>query len=846
MLDAPVQEPAITAAGSGPAASHSFATELAAAEAWLRAGGRSPFPFQQEAWWAYLAGESGLINAPTGTGKTLSAWLGPVLEARHGLNAKARLPAPRVLWITPLRALANDLLGHLREPLGALQVPWSVEIRTGDTSGAVRRRQRERPPDALIITPESLSLLLSYESSCEQLRHLAAVVVDEWHELLGSKRGVLLELSLAHLRRISPGLRTWGLSATLPNLEEAMATLLGGTGSGRLIRAGPPKQLIVDAVLPRDVRRFPWGGHLGASLVPDVIQAIDGARSTLLFTNTRAQAEIWYRALIEQRRDWLTTVALHHGSIDRRLRTRIEQGLREGQLRCVVCTSSLDLGVDFPQVEQVIQVGSPKGIGRLLQRAGRSAHRPGGISRIRCVPTHAWELVEIAAARRAAKAGHLEPRRPLARPLDVLIQHMVTLATGPGFDARELLEEVRHTGSYAELSDREWRWALDFITRGGHALQGYPQYRRVAAGPDGLLVIADPGTARRHRMAIGTITSDSEMTVKWLNGTRLGSVEEAFIGRLKPGDEFGFAGRVLKLVQVKDMTAYVRRSAARPSRVPRWQGGRLPLSVELADAVLALLADRGDWQAHPEMQLATPILSLQEKCSALPGPHQMLIEQVRSREGFHVFMYPFCGRLANEGIATLVAARWAREQPQTFSISTNDYGFELLSPTQITLGEARLAAALSAENLAEDLLASVNLGEISRRQFRDIARIAGLVFQGFPGHGKSTRQLQASSGLMFDVLQRYDPDNLLLRQARLEVLEAQLEFSRVSTALKRLAKRALLITQPRRFTPLAFPIWAGRLQTQMLSTESWQQRIERMARQLEQQAPADEALAASA
>ncbi|MBV8855252.1 MAG: DNA ligase-associated DEXH box helicase, partial [Sinobacteraceae bacterium] len=267
---------------------------------------------------------------------------------------------------------------------------------------------------------------------------------------------------------------------------------------------------------------------------------------------------------------------------------------------------------------------------------------------------------------------------------------------------------------------------------------------------------------------------------------------------------------------------------------------------ELADAVLALLADRGDWQAHPEMRLATPILSLQQKWSALPGPHQLLIEQVRSREGFHVFMYPFCGRLANEGIATLVAARWAREQPQTFSISTNDYGFELLSPTEINLGETRLAAALSAENLAEDLLASVNLGEISRRQFRDIARIAGLVFQGFPGQGKSTRQLQASSGLMFDVLQRYDPDNLLLRQARLEVLEAQLEFSRVAAALERLAQRALLITQPQRFTPLAFPIWAGRLQTQMLSTESWQQRIERMARQLERQAPLDQALIASA
>jgi ATP-dependent helicase Lhr and Lhr-like helicase len=838
MLNPPAGADAMTATATSTTLAAPSAADLTAAETWLESCGRRPLPFQREAWQAYLAGESGLINAPTGTGKTLAAWLGPVLGARahESRTGPRRRQGPAVLWITPLRALANDLLGHLREPLAALGVPWTVEIRTGDTSGAVRRRQRERPPDVLIITPESLSVLLSYAASHDQLAHLRSIVVDEWHELLGSKRGVLLELALAHLRQLNPPLRIWGLSATLPNLPEALCALLGRPGTGRLIRAQEPKRLSVDSVLPRDVARFPWGGHMGAALVPDVIEAISQASSTLLFTNTRSQAEIWYRALIEQRLDWLTTVALHHGSIDRKLRARIEQSLRQGELRCVVCTSSLDLGVDFPQVEQVIQIGSPKGIGRLMQRAGRSGHRPGGASRVLCVPTHAWELVEIAGARLAAQQLRIEPRRPLRRALDVLIQHLVTLASGPGFEPGQLLGEVRQSWSYAELSDREWSWVLDFITRGGSALQGYPQYRRVTWRPDGALGVADQGTARRHRMAIGTISSDTEMTVKWLNGTRLGSVEESFIGRLKPGDDFGFAGRVLRLVQVRDMTAFVRTSSARPSRVPRWQGGRMPLSVELSDSVLQLLGEPARWPDHPEMRVAAPVLQVQAHWSALPRPDLLLIEKIRSREGYHLFVYPFCGRLANEGIATLMAARWARQQPQTFSISTNDYGFELLSATEPEADEARLGAALSPDNLAEDLLAGVNLGEISRRQFRDIARIAGLVFQGFPGAGKSTRQLQASSGLMFDVLQRYDPDNLLLRQARLEVLESQLEFSRISTALQHLAGRHLHITQPQRLTPLAFPIWASRLQTQMVSTESWQQRIERAARQLEAQA----------
>lgn len=809
---------------------------LTAASAWFADTGRTVLPFQQEAWQAYLAGDSGLINAPTGFGKTLAAWLGPVLEARFGFDeatvGRRPVPGPRVLWITPLRALANDLVRNLAEPLSALRVPWRVEQRTGDTAASVRKRQRERPPEALVITPESLSILMSFPDSHEQLRYLSCVIVDEWHELLGTKRGTLLELSLAHLRALNPGMRIWGLSATLPNLNEALQVLLGPHSQGRLIRAQMDRLVEIDSVIPRDVGRFPWAGHLGLQLIDEVIAAIDKAETTLLFTNVRSHAELWYQAIVERRLDWLTQVALHHGSMDRRIRTRIEDAVRNRKLKCVVCTSSLDLGVDFAPVDQVIQVGSPKGIGRLMQRAGRSGHRPDGKSRILCVPTHAWELVEIAAAREAIRVSRIEPRRPLRNALDVLVQHAVTLATGPGFDDEQLFAEVQDTCAYADLSEREWRWVLDFITRGGTALQGYPQFRRVVQ-TDGIMRVVDPRLARQHRMSIGTIASDTQMLVKWQNGGSLGTVEEAFISRLKPGDTFVFAGRVVRLAQVKDMTAYVRAAKGHKGELPRWQGGRMPLSVELADTVLEVLTDSAAFERHPELRAVSGLLELQVRWSALPRSDTLLIEQLRSRDGFHLFMYPFCGRLANEGIATLVAARWARESPQTFTISVNDYGFELLSPTEIIVDESRIRDALSTESLAEDLLTSVNLAEISRRQFRDIARIAGLVFQGFPGKAKSNRQLQASSSLIFDVLRQYDPANLLLRQSRMEVLEAQLQLARIAAALNRLATRRLDMRQPCRLTPLGFPLWATRIQTQTLSTETWQSRIERAARGLE-------------
>ena len=808
---------------------------LGSARAWFASQGRATFEFQEEVWRAYWRGESGLLNAGTGTGKTLAAWLGPVLESDDAPAAGLK-----VLWITPLRALARDLERALQEPLKALGCAWRVEQRTGDTSSSRRARQRNKPPQALITTPESLSVLLSYTDCRNQFQGVHTIIVDEWHEFLGSKRGVQLELALARLRSIASahghGLRIWGLSATLPDMPRALQTLLGPGRAGRLIRAPQAKRYDIDAILPPALERFPWSGHLGLHLLPQVIERIERSRSTLLFTNTRSQAELWYRAIVNARLDWLTTTGIHHGSIDAKIRRKVEDGIKEGWLRCVVCTSSLDLGVDFPPVDQVLQIGSPKSVSRLLQRAGRSGHAPGETSRITVVPTHAWELVECAAARHAASAMDLEPRGGLTLALDVLAQHLVTLATGEGFYPDELLAEVRGTHAFAVLKDAQWSWVMDFITRGGNALQGYPEFRRVAL-KDGICRIAGEDLARRHRRAIGTITSDASISVKFLSGGMLGNIEESFISRLKARDVFIFGGRVLELVRVRDSMAYVRLARAKSKYVPRWLGTRLPLSASLGRALLALL-DRNqlDISDDPEMRLMAPLLRLQAEWSRLPDSAHLLVEQHQSREGFHLFVFPFAGRLLNEGVATLMCARAAREKPLTFSVTTNEYGFELLCEQPLDVGELGLMRWASPQGLLHDLVSSINTSELARRQFRDIARISGLVDPGTPRRGKTARQLQASSGLMFDVLQRHDPHNLLLEQASREVLEAQLAYRELSEVLQRMAAQRWVLVRPPRFTPLSFPLWADRLQTQTLSTESWRTRVQREALRLERRA----------
>lgn len=735
----------------------------------------------------------------------------------------------------PAARQARDTREALEAPLPALGLNWIVEQRTGDTTASLRGKQARKLPTALVTTPESFSLLLSYPDAREKFATLECVIVDEWHELLGSKRGVMTELALARLRCWRPRLRVWGLSATLGNIDAAMAALLGdGAGRGRLVRGLTPRTIDIESIIPDAIERFPRAGHLGLNLLPRVVDAIADAESVLVFTNTRSQTEIWFQALLEARPDWAGQIALHHGSLDRRNREVVEELLRTGRMKCVVCTSSLDLGVDFTPVDRVIQIGSPKGIARLMQRAGRSGHQPGRKSRILCVPTNGFELVEIAAVREAVRAHRIEPRQPVRLPLDLLVQHAVTLAVGEGFVPDALFDEVRTTHAFRELTREQWGWVMDFITRGGPALTAYPEYRRVEAGER--FRVTDRTIARRHRMNVGTITSDASLLVKYQSGETIGTIEERFIARLKRGDRFIFAGRMLEYLRMRDMTVMVRRATRKAGPIPQWMGGRMPLSTELGQAVRAQLdrLARGE-SRHPETDALAPLLELQSRWSRLPRAAELLVEMVKTREGHHLFLYPFEGHRVHEGLAALLAHRLSRGRAITFSISVNDYGLELLSNQPIPFREALEEGLLDDAALSGDILASMNATEMARRQFREIARVAGLVFQGYPGSQKSVRQLQASSGLLFDVFRQYDPDNLLLDQAMREVLDNQLEQRRLKAALARMHDAAIVIAEPPYPTPLAFPILASRIRAR-LSSEKLADRLERMQLRLEKAA----------
>jgi ATP-dependent Lhr-like helicase len=801
--------------------------------AWFEKRGWTPAPFQREVWSRYLRGESGLLHTPTGSGKTLAAIGGALIEAathpveRKGVAAEHGL---QVLWITPLRALAADTVRALREPIEGLGLDWTVGLRTGDATARDKRLAREGGLDLLVTTPESLALLLSYPDTSTRLHTLRCVVVDEWHELLGTKRGVLLQLCLARLRALSPSLRVWGLSATLGNLDEARDVLLPNAPTAPIVSGATPRAMTLETLLPEAGERFPWAGHLGLTQLSRVTDRIFRARTSLLFTNTRAHAELWHQALQAVWPEDASTLALHHGSLDPSIRAEVEGGLRDGSLRCVVATSSLDLGVDFPAVDQVFQLGSPKGTARLLQRAGRAKHRPGESGHVACVPTHMLELVEFAAVREAIAAGEVEARRPPRLSLDVLAQHCVTLALGGGFDADELLREVRGTDAFAQLDDAAWQSVLDFVVQGGSALEHYPDFHRVVRDATGRYVVEDRRVATRHRLSIGTITSEGSVAVKLLRGATLGAVEEGFVARLKPGDRFLFSGRMLKLVRMEAMTAYVQRAPAGDGQVPQWTGLRQPLSMELAARVERLLTEPVD---VPEMHAVAALLALQSKLSSLPQAGRLLVESTKTREGPQLFVFPFAGRLANEGLASLVSLRWGRVEPNTFGYAANDYGF-VLKPARETAVDADLLHSLmSPERLYEDLRESLNLGELARRQFREIARIAGLLPPTVPGRPqKSTRQLQASSGLLYDVLQRYDPHHMLLELAEREVFAGQLEVQRLQRVLDDCARRDVMLLRPRGLTPLSFPLWAEGLRGQ-LSTEDWKTRVQRAAGQLE-------------
>jgi ATP-dependent Lhr-like helicase len=815
------------------------------AEAWFAARGWQPFAFQRQVWAAMAAGESGLLHATTGSGKTYAVWFGALVRAATlGVPMATRVAPPLgVLWLTPMRALAADSARAIAAPLADLGIAWTVGTRTSDTPSAERAAQDRRFPTALVTTPESLSLMLTRDAVHDELAAVHTVVVDEWHELMGTKRGVQVQLALARLRRWNPRLVVWGLSATLGNLDEATCVLLGGEG-GTIVRGRSEKNLVIDTLLPANPGRFSWGGHLGKQMQMPVVEEIERSSTTLVFVNVRSQAEAWYQLILDARPEWAGLVALHHGSLDKETRDWVELGLKEGRLKAVVATSSLDLGVDFVPVERVLQIGSAKGVARLLQRAGRSGHAPGRSSRITLVPTNTLELVEAVAARRAALAGRIEKRATPDKPFDVLVQHLVTVAIGGGFVADELYAEVKTAWAYRKLTRAEFQWVLDFVVRGGASLHAYPEYHRVVADAEGVYRVPSGSIARRHKLNVGTIVSDAQVQVKFVSGGNIGVVEEGFVARLKKGDCFVFAGRTLEFVRAQEMTAYVRSATGRQASMIAWAGAKMPLSSELADSAMEVLADaaQGDF-FDPELDAARPMLETQAALSRIPTPKTLLIEKLESREGQHLFLYPFAGRNAHIGLGSLLAWRLAKEQPNTFSIVINDYGLELLSARPLDPTPLVDQSLFEEGHLLHDVLASLNSSELARRRFREIARVAGLISQGYPGQPKSTRQLQASSSLFYEVFRKYDEGNMLLSQAESEVLGQELDIQRLREVLKRMRSQRVVFVELVVPSPFALPLMVDRFR-EKLTTEKLQDRLERMLKEMSREADRDAAAGA--
>jgi ATP-dependent Lhr-like helicase len=845
---------------------------------WLKKKDRQPFAYQEETWQHIINGRSGLVNAPTGCGKTFSVFLGAIIDFinHHPGDFKTKKNnGLLLLWITPLRALAKDIGRAMEEVTNELGLQWKVGIRNGDTSTAERIRQKKQMPEVLIITPESLHLLLAQKGYADFFSSLKIIAADEWHELLGSKRGVQVELAVARILNIQysilpriPNLRVgaqcsiWGISATIGNLDEAMEVLLsplrphpqplskgegGGSGSGVIVRAAIKKNIEVESVFPDEIENYPWAGHLGLKLIHKVIPIIEQSRTTLLFINTRGMSEIWYQQLLNVAPQLAGAIALHHGSVERELRDWVEENLHTGKLKAVVCTASLDLGVDFRPVETVIQVGSPKGVARFLQRAGRSGHSPDAVSKIFFLPTHSLELMEAAALKSAIKEELIESRETMLLCYDVLVQYLCTLAVSDGFIPSEIFREVKSTYCYQHLSEEEWQQLLHTITSGGQALQQYDEFKKIEI-TDGVYKITDRKTAMRHRLHIGTIVSEPMMRVQMFNGGFIGVIEEYFISRLEPGDVFSLAGRKLEFISIKDMTAFVRKSQAKKSIVPSWNGGRMPLSANLGrklretlDSVrressivrpgssnLNLLKNIHDslLTSH-ELITLQPLLSLQQEFSHVPKENELLIEHIETEDGFHLFVYPFEGRLVHEAMAALLAYRISRITPITFSFAMNDYGFELLSDQPIPVDDTNVYELFSPENLFDDIQLSVNSTEMAKRKFRDIATIGGLIFPGMPGEKKKARHLQATASLLFNVFSEYEPHNLLLKQAYHEVMEQQMEEVRLRDMLSRIQQSQIIITYPQQFTPFCFPIKVDSMRED-LSSEKLEDRVRKM------------------
>jgi ATP-dependent Lhr-like helicase len=737
-------------------------------------------------------GRSALLVAATGAGKTLAGFLPTICdlveEPGEGLHT---------LYVSPLKALAVDVQRNLIGPIEEMGLPIRVETRTGDTPSDRKARQRVKPPQVLLTTPESLSLLLSYPESAQMFANLRTIIVDELHGFAKEKRGDLLSLSMSRLQNLAPGLRRVGLSATISD-PDAYRSWLAPDADMELIDlvlGDPGAEPDLSILIPEN--KIPWGGHSGYHAIADVMRLIEQHKTTLVFSNTRGLAELIFQKLWDENEQGLP-IGIHHGSLSVEARRKVEAAMSAGRLRGLVATASLDLGIDWGDVDLVIQMGAPKGSSRLLQRIGRANHRLDEPSKGIIVPGNRFEYLEARAALDAIDDGELDPEVFRPGALDVLAQHILAMAVAEPFQQEELLAEIRSAAPYAGLKDETFDEILNFIATGGYALKAYDRFRRLVPEPGGVWRIAKPQIAQQHRLNAGVIVEQPLLTVRFRNGRRLGTVEEGFASVLAPGDRFFFAGLSLEVEQLKD-TDIIVRASSKSGQVVTYGGQRMSMSTHLANRVRHMLCDRNDWHRFPDD--VREWLEVQSERSVLPEPHQLLVETF-PHEGQHFMVaYSFEGWNAHQSLGMLLTKRMEKAGLKPLGFVANDYALACYALEPITDPKS----LFSADILEQEFVDWVESSYLLKTAFREVAVIGGLVERQHPGRKKTGRQVSFSTDLIYDVLRRYEPQHLLLRAAWDDARRRMTELGRLVRLVDR-ASATMLHVEPGRITPMAVPL----------------------------------------
>ena len=771
---------------------------------WFAARGWSPRAHQLDCLEAARAGRSHLLIAPTGGGKTLAGFLPSLIDLSELGGGKG----VHTLYISPLKALAVDIARNVETPVREMGLPITLETRTGDTPASRRQRQKFNPPDILLTTPEQVALLLANKDAARFFAGLKAVIIDELHSIIGVKRGHLLALGLARLRRLAPGLRVTGLSATVPDPDPLLDYLVpqnADSAPALLIRAKGGTKPVVR--VHDSQNQIPWAGHSARHSYAEVYEAIRHAHLALVFVNTRSQAEMTFEALWRMNDDNLP-IALHHGSLDVERRRKVEAAMAKGILRAVVCTSTLDLGIDWGDVDLVIQLGAPKGASRLTQRIGRANHRMDEPSSALLIPGNRFEVLECIAAKQAIDEGALDGDPPREGALDVLAQHVLGMACAEPFDPDDLYKEILSAAPYARLPREDFDAVLNFVATGGYALKSYDRFKRIVKTPEGRYRVRNPQTAQQYRMNVGAIVEAPAFNIRLLAGKtrlrpgpKLGTTEEWFVNALAPGDTFLFAGEVLRFEGVEGTDAFVTRAPGEAPRIPSWNGGKFPLTTYLAERVRRLIHDESAWEQMPEA--LRDWLEIQREVSLIPDPAALLVETFPFRNRYFLVAYPFDGRLAHQTLGMLLTRRLERMGMQPLGFTPTEYSLSIWGRRDMS--EIDLGALFAEDMLGDDLESWLQESVLMKRTFCDCAVIAGLIERRFPGQEKTGRQVSFSADLIYNVLREHEPNHVLMKAAWADAAGGYLDLKRLADLLARVKGR---ITHARldHVSPLAVPV----------------------------------------